>query len=73
MLAAAKFRTRAFDQGCTHKLKTTAIDEVSGLWLSHRLEGWKEDDPVFEKNRRTPQNAFKEIMTTKDGQENMTI
>jgi len=73
MHAAAKFRTRTADQGCTHKLKTMAIEEVSGLWLTHKIEGQTKTTPVFTKNRRTPQNQFVEVKTTKDDQPTMRI
>ena len=70
MHAAAKFRQRNFDQGCTRKLKTMAIEEVSGLWLSHKIEGGPDEmTPVFTKNRRTPQNQFVEVFTTEKDQE----
>jgi len=73
MQAASKFKTKKFDQGCTEKLRTMAIDEVCGLWMSHKVEDSKEMQRIFKKNIKVKATEFMKIETTKEDQESVRV
>jgi len=50
-----------------------SIDEVCGLWMSHKVEGKTEMERIFKKNIRVKATEFMKIETTKDNQETVRI
>ena len=73
MQAASKFKSKKFDQGCSEKLRVMSIDEVCGLWMSHRVEGSTKMTKIFKKNIKVKATEFMKVETTKDNQETMRI